>query len=47
MRTCSLDDRIRDAETFEIDQDEYDVFGDGSVILKSAPGHTPGHATTA
>ncbi len=24
-------------------QDEYDVFGDGTVIIKSAPGHTPGH----
>ena len=21
----------------------YDVFGDGTVIIKSAPGHTPGH----
>ena len=26
-----------------IDKDEYDVFGDGSVILKAAPGHSPGH----
>jgi N-acyl homoserine lactone hydrolase len=26
-----------------IDKDEYDVFGDGQVIMKSAPGHTPGH----
>jgi N-acyl homoserine lactone hydrolase len=23
--------------------DEHDVFGDGEVIIKSAPGHTPGH----
>ncbi len=22
---------------------DFDVFGDGSVIIKSAPGHTPGH----
>ena len=22
---------------------DYDVFGDGSVVVKSAPGHTPGH----
>ena len=22
---------------------DYDVFGDGSVIIKKAPGHTPGH----
>jgi glyoxylase-like metal-dependent hydrolase (beta-lactamase superfamily II) len=24
-------------------EDEHDVFGDGTVIMKSAPGHTPGH----
>jgi len=23
---------------------EYDVFGDGSVIIKQAPGHTEGHS---
>ena len=28
-----------------IDKDEYDVFGDGQVVIKSAPGHTPGHQT--
>ncbi|MDP7339121.1 MAG: hypothetical protein QF786_07405, partial [Vicinamibacterales bacterium] len=22
---------------------DHDVFGDGSVVIKSAPGHTPGH----
>jgi glyoxylase-like metal-dependent hydrolase (beta-lactamase superfamily II) len=26
-----------------IDKDEYDVFGDGTVVIKAAPGHTPGH----
>ena len=26
-----------------LDKDEHDVFGDGSVIIKAAPGHTPGH----
>lgn len=26
-----------------LDKDEYDVFGDGSAIIKAAPGHTPGH----
>jgi glyoxylase-like metal-dependent hydrolase (beta-lactamase superfamily II) len=25
------------------EEDEYDVFGDGSVVMKTAPGHTPGH----
>jgi N-acyl homoserine lactone hydrolase len=24
-------------------KDEHDVFGDGQVLIKSAPGHTPGH----
>jgi N-acyl homoserine lactone hydrolase len=26
-----------------LDRDEHDVFGDGQVVIKSAPGHTPGH----
>ena len=26
-----------------LDQDEYDVFGDGAAVIKGAPGHTPGH----
>ncbi len=26
-----------------MDKDEYDVFGDGKVVIKAAPGHTPGH----
>jgi N-acyl homoserine lactone hydrolase len=24
-------------------QDDYDVFGDGTVVIKPTPGHTPGH----
>jgi len=34
---------LKDAKTVILDKDEYDVFGDGTVIIKSAPGHTPGH----
>jgi len=26
-----------------IDTDDYDVFGDGTVVIKFTPGHTPGH----
>ena len=34
---------LKNSKTVFIDQDEYDVFGDGRVIIKSTPGHTPGH----
>ena len=34
---------LRDAKTRIVEGDDYDVFGDGSVVLKSTPGHTPGH----
>ena len=26
-----------------LETDEHDVFGDGTVMIKAAPGHTPGH----
>lgn len=35
-------DKLKDAETLVIEGD-HDVFGDGSVQILSAPGHTPGH----
>jgi N-acyl homoserine lactone hydrolase len=34
---------LKDAKTTIIKTDDYDVFGDGTVIIKFAPGHTPGH----
>jgi glyoxylase-like metal-dependent hydrolase (beta-lactamase superfamily II) len=34
---------LRKSRTVIIKDDEHDVFGDGTVILKAAPGHTPGH----
>jgi N-acyl homoserine lactone hydrolase len=34
---------LKNAKTTIITAEEYDVFGDGAVIMKSAPGHTPGH----
>jgi len=34
---------LKNSKTIIIDKDEYDVFGDGTVIIKSTPGHTPGH----
>ncbi len=36
-------DKLKNAQTVLITKDEYDVFGDGKVIIKYAPGHTPGH----
>jgi N-acyl homoserine lactone hydrolase len=34
---------LKNSKTVIIDKDDYDVFGDGTVIIKSAPGHTPSH----
>jgi glyoxylase-like metal-dependent hydrolase (beta-lactamase superfamily II) len=34
---------LKDAKTTIIKTDDYDVFGDKTVIIKFAPGHTPGH----
>jgi N-acyl homoserine lactone hydrolase len=38
---------LRDAGTIILDNEDYDVFGDGSVLVLSAPGHTPGHQVVA
>ena len=35
-------DKLRSSKVVKLNGD-YDVFGDGSVVIKSAPGHTPGH----
>jgi len=34
---------LRNSKTIVIKSDDYDVFGDGTVMIKYAPGHTPGH----
>ena len=34
---------LKNSKVTVIDKDEHDVFGDGSVIMKAAPGHTPAH----
>jgi len=34
--------KLRDSETVKLDGD-HDIFGDGSVVIYSTPGHTPGH----
>lgn len=35
--------RLKTAKTTIVASDDYDVFGDGTVVLKFTPGHTPGH----
>jgi glyoxylase-like metal-dependent hydrolase (beta-lactamase superfamily II) len=39
-------ERLRGAKLVKLDGD-HDVFGDGSVVIKPAPGHTPGHQVLA
>jgi glyoxylase-like metal-dependent hydrolase (beta-lactamase superfamily II) len=34
---------LRNSKTLIINDDEHDVFGDRTVVIKAAPGHTPGH----
>jgi glyoxylase-like metal-dependent hydrolase (beta-lactamase superfamily II) len=34
---------LKIAKTTIVTQDEHDVFGDATVVLKAAAGHTPGH----
>jgi N-acyl homoserine lactone hydrolase len=38
---------LRDADTKVLDNEDFDVFGDGSVVVMSTPGHTPGHQVVA
>jgi glyoxylase-like metal-dependent hydrolase (beta-lactamase superfamily II) len=35
--------KLRDAKTIVVKSTDHDVFGDGTVVIKYAPGHTPGH----
>jgi N-acyl homoserine lactone hydrolase len=42
VQTSSFD-KLKTAKTRILNDDDYDVFGDGTVVIKSAPGHTPGH----
>ena len=36
-------EKLKDAKTIVVQNKDHDVFGDGSVVLKFTPGHTPGH----
>jgi glyoxylase-like metal-dependent hydrolase (beta-lactamase superfamily II) len=34
---------LRNSKTVMLEKDDYDVFGDGTVVIKATPGHSPGH----
>lgn len=36
-------DALKDSKTKILKGEDYDVFGDGTVVIKAAYGHTPGH----
>ena len=36
-------EKLKDAKTILLKGEDKDVFGDGTVVIKYAPGHTPGH----
>jgi glyoxylase-like metal-dependent hydrolase (beta-lactamase superfamily II) len=38
---------LRNAETKILDNEDFDVFGDGTVVIMATPGHTPGHQVVA
>lgn len=38
---------LRDAKTKLLNNEDFDVFGDGTVVVMAAPGHTPGHQVVA
>jgi len=38
---------LRNSRVTSITSDDYDVFGDGTVVIKLAAGHTPGHQVLA
>jgi N-acyl homoserine lactone hydrolase len=43
IRTPDTYRDLRDAKRITLDNADHDVFGDGTVVVMAAPGHTPGH----
>lgn len=41
--TPALYTALQNAKTMVIQNEDHDVFGDGTVVIKFTPGHTPGH----
>jgi N-acyl homoserine lactone hydrolase len=40
-------EKLKDAKTKILENEDFDVFGDGTVVVMTAPGHTPGHQVVA
>lgn len=38
---------LRNSTTKLLDNEDFDVFGDGTVVVMATPGHTPGHQVVA
>ena len=38
---------LRNAKSKVLDNEDFDVFGDGTVVVMATPGHTPGHQVVA
>jgi glyoxylase-like metal-dependent hydrolase (beta-lactamase superfamily II) len=43
IRTPDSYRELKNAKRITLKNADHDVFGDGTVIVKTAPGHTPGH----
>jgi glyoxylase-like metal-dependent hydrolase (beta-lactamase superfamily II) len=43
IRDSASYDKLKDAKRITLNNEDHDVFGDGTVVVKTAPGHTPGH----
>ena len=43
IRTPDSYAALKDAKRITLNNADHDVFGDGTVVIKTGPGHTPGH----
>ena len=43
IRDSSSYDKLKESRRITLNNEDHDVFGDGTVVIKTAPGHTPGH----
>jgi N-acyl homoserine lactone hydrolase len=43
IRTPESYNELKSSKRITLNNADHDVFGDGTVVIKTAPGHTPGH----